>query len=107
MLTTPRTVKKLVDDRRLGRTNLSVSVGLVGTSNATKKENLGLFDYAHLKVPFPSDFKGSEIHPHTAKHSTPTSYFLMVWAVYGAPRTNTDWDAEKEQRRRRKRKWHV
>ncbi|KAL9594244.1 MAG: hypothetical protein Q9179_005482 [Wetmoreana sp. 5 TL-2023] len=41
--------QKLVSDRRLGQTNLAVKTGHEGTSNATKKENLGLFDYAHLK----------------------------------------------------------
>ncbi|KAL8698352.1 MAG: hypothetical protein Q9224_001889 [Gallowayella concinna] len=67
----------LVRDRRLGQTDLSVRAGSVGTSNATKKENLGLFNYAHLKVPFPADFKGSEVHPHHPKHGPPRSYFLM------------------------------
>ncbi|KAL8703017.1 MAG: hypothetical protein Q9201_003793 [Fulgogasparrea decipioides] len=69
--------QKLVSDRRLGQTNLAVKTGHEGTSNATKKENLGLFDYAHLKVPFPADFTGSEIHPHHARHGPPSSYFLM------------------------------
>ncbi|KAL8911306.1 MAG: hypothetical protein Q9171_003514 [Xanthocarpia ochracea] len=67
----------LVRERRLGQTDLSVKDGMVGTSNATKKENLGLFNYAHLKVPFPPEFKGSEIHPHHPKHGYPSSYFLM------------------------------
>ncbi|KAI4254571.1 MAG: hypothetical protein LQ352_003010 [Teloschistes flavicans] len=68
---------ELVRDRRLGQTNLAVKSGQVGTSNATKKDNLGLFDYAHLKIPFPPDFEGSEIHPHHARHGPPRSYFLM------------------------------
>lgn len=68
----------LIRERRLGQTDLSVRAGAVGTSNATKRENLGLFNYAHLKVPFPESFKGSEIHPHHPKHGPPTSYFLMV-----------------------------
>ncbi|KAL8712953.1 MAG: hypothetical protein Q9220_002811 [cf. Caloplaca sp. 1 TL-2023] len=76
-------VDNLVNDRRLGQTNLAVKPGQVGTSNATKKENLGLFDYAHLKVPFPTDFKGSEIHPHHAKHGPPSSYFLMRRSIDG------------------------
>ncbi|CAL8578339.1 hypothetical protein XPA_004128 [Xanthoria parietina] len=67
----------LIRERRLGQTDLSVRPGAVGTSNATKRENLGLFNYAHLKVPFPESFKGSEIHPHHPKHGPPTSYFLM------------------------------
>ncbi|KAL8753223.1 MAG: hypothetical protein Q9199_005192 [Rusavskia elegans] len=67
----------LIRERRLGQTDLSVRAGAVGTSNATKRENLGLFNYAHLKVPFPESFKGSEIHPHHPKHGPPTSYFLM------------------------------
>ncbi|KAL8673955.1 MAG: hypothetical protein Q9168_001650 [Polycauliona sp. 1 TL-2023] len=67
----------LIRERRLGQTDLSVRAGAVGTSNATKRENLGLFNYAHLKVPFPENFKGSEIHPHHPKHGPPNSYFLM------------------------------
>ncbi|KAL9054121.1 MAG: hypothetical protein Q9206_003675 [Seirophora lacunosa] len=70
--------EKLISERRLGQTNLAVRTNQVGTSNATKKENLGPLDYAYLKIPFPENFKGSEIHPHTAKHGPPTSYFLMV-----------------------------
>ncbi|KAI4202076.1 MAG: hypothetical protein LQ348_001553 [Seirophora lacunosa] len=69
--------EKLISERRLGQTNLAVRTNQVGTSNATKKENLGPLDYAYLKIPFPENFKGSEIHPHTAKHGPPTSYFLM------------------------------
>ncbi|KAJ6144579.1 hypothetical protein N7470_008474 [Penicillium chermesinum] len=46
---------ELLARRRLGKTNLSVKPGQVGTSNATKPENLGLFD--------------SQQHPET--------YFLM------------------------------
>ncbi|KAL8972828.1 MAG: hypothetical protein Q9197_002613 [Variospora fuerteventurae] len=68
---------RLVSERRLGQTNLAVRTNQIGTSNATRKENLGLLDYAYLKIPFPENFKGSDIHPHTAKHGPPTSYFLM------------------------------
>lgn len=68
---------QLVRERKLGQTNLAVRTSQIGTSNATKKENLGLLDYVYLKIPFPGDFKGSEIHPHIPNHGLPTSYFLM------------------------------
>ncbi|KAL8940922.1 MAG: hypothetical protein Q9211_002041 [Gyalolechia sp. 1 TL-2023] len=67
----------LVYERKLGQTNLAVRTGQIGTSNATKKENLGLLDYVYLKIPFPDNFGGSEIHPHIPNHGPPTSYFLM------------------------------
>ena len=68
---------ELVKRRRLGQTNLAVKPGQVGTSNATKPENLGMFDYAHLKAPLPENLKGSEIlsQPHQPH---PEAYFLMV-----------------------------
>jgi hypothetical protein len=68
----------LVERRRLGQTNLAVKSGAVGVSNASKAENLGTFDYAHLRVPLPKDLSGSGIF--TLKTSTlyPESYFLMV-----------------------------
>jgi hypothetical protein len=67
-----------VERRRLGQTNLAVKSGAVGVSNASKAENLGTFDYAHLRVPLPKDLSGSGIF--TLKTSTlyPESYFLMV-----------------------------
>lgn len=68
---------ELVKKRRLGQTNLSVKAGQVGISNATKPENLGMFDYAHLRAPLPENLKGSEIfepRPHT---TNPEAYFLM------------------------------
>ncbi|KAL9596470.1 MAG: hypothetical protein Q9219_005776 [cf. Caloplaca sp. 3 TL-2023] len=68
---------RLINERKLGQTNLSVKTVQVGTSNATKKENLGILNYVYLKIPFPADFGGSEIHPHIANHGPPTSYFLM------------------------------
>ncbi|KAL8906979.1 MAG: hypothetical protein Q9207_001665 [Kuettlingeria erythrocarpa] len=68
---------QLVSERKLGQTDLVVKKGQVGTSNATKKENLGPFNYAYLKVPFPENFRGSDIHPHHPKHGLPSSYFLM------------------------------
>ncbi|KAL9005142.1 MAG: hypothetical protein Q9188_002056 [Gyalolechia gomerana] len=68
---------RLVHERKLGQTNLAVGTAQVGTSNATKKENLGLLDYVYLKIPFPDNFGGSEIHPHIPNHGPPTSYFLM------------------------------
>ncbi|EAW13010.1 KilA-N domain-containing protein [Aspergillus clavatus NRRL 1] len=62
--------------RRLGKTNLAVKPTQIGTSNATKPENLGPFEYAHLRAKLPEDLKGSEIFPwHTTQHSD--TYFLM------------------------------
>ena len=69
--------EELLALRRLGKTNLSVKASQVGTSNATKPENLGPFEYAHLRAPLPKDLKGSEIFPqHPSQH--PDTYFLMV-----------------------------
>ncbi|KAI9682999.1 MAG: hypothetical protein M1822_006192 [Bathelium mastoideum] len=68
----------LVERRRLGRTHLDVKPGQVGVANATKKENLGVFDYAHLRVPLPTDLKGTgifTIQPNTGRF--PDAYFLM------------------------------
>ncbi|KAI9732408.1 MAG: hypothetical protein M1834_001616 [Cirrosporium novae-zelandiae] len=65
----------LLERRRLGQTRLTVKPGQVGTSNATKPENLGVFDYAHLRAPLPRDLKGSEIFP--VSQNIPESYFLM------------------------------
>ena len=72
------TVSELIKTRRLGQTDLSVKPGLVGVSNATKPENLGPFDYAHLRAPLPEDLKGSQIFAPQQNQSAPTSYFLMV-----------------------------
>lgn len=69
---------ELVKKRRLGQTNLSVKPGQVGTSNATKPEHLGLFDYAHLRAPLPENLKGSEIFAPQLHHPHPEAYFLMV-----------------------------
>ncbi|KAJ5165788.1 hypothetical protein N7492_006084 [Penicillium capsulatum] len=68
---------ELLQRRRLGKTNLSVKPGQIGTSNATKPENLGLFEYAHLRAPLPKDLKGSEIFPSHPSQSHPETYFLM------------------------------
>lgn len=55
---------------------MTVKPGQIGTSNATKPENLGPFEYAHLRAPLPKDLSGSEIFPaQTTKQDT---YFLMV-----------------------------
>ncbi len=74
----------LLARRRLGKTNLSVKPTQIGTSNATKPENLGLFEYAHLRAPLPKDLQGSEIFPShsTAQHSE--TYFLMVRSALSA-----------------------
>lgn len=79
---------ELIKKRRLGQTTLTVKPGLVGTSNSTKPENLGPFDYAHLRAPLPDNLKGSEIFAPHANQSTPEVYFLMVcpikqfWPLY-------------------------
>ncbi|KAJ5587276.1 uncharacterized protein N7459_003041 [Penicillium hispanicum] len=68
---------ELLARRRLGKTNLSVKPGQIGTSNATQPENLGLFEYAHLRAPLPKDLKGSEIFPSHSAQQHPETYFLM------------------------------
>lgn len=68
---------ELIGKRRLGQTNLAVKPGQVGTSNATKPENLGPFDYAHLRAPLPRNLKGSEIFAPHQNQPTPEVYFLM------------------------------
>lgn len=67
-----------MERRRLGKTNLTVKPGQVGMSNATKAENLGTFDYAHLRVPLPKDLKGSGIFSLQKNQAYPESYFLMA-----------------------------
>ena len=64
--------------RRLGKTNLVVKNTQIGTSNATKPENLGPFEYAHLRAPLPKELKGSEIFPSHSPSQHPETYFLMV-----------------------------
>ena len=73
---------ELVSRRRLGQTTLKAKPGFVGTSNALKSENLGLFEYAHLKIPLPDNLKGSEIFAPQPLLPHPKAYFLMVrWKV--------------------------
>jgi hypothetical protein len=55
-----------------------VKPGVVGVTNASKAENLGTFDYAHLRVPLPKDLSGSGIFTLKTATSYPESYFLMV-----------------------------
>ncbi|KAL4887565.1 transcription regulator HTH, apses-type DNA-binding domain-containing protein [Aspergillus karnatakaensis] len=69
--------EELLTRRRLGKTNLAVKPTQVGTSNATKPENLGPFEYAHLRAPLPKDLKGSEIFPSHSPQQHPETYFLM------------------------------
>ena len=78
LLTSSQIDGELVAKRRLGQTNLAVKPGQVGTSNATKPENLGPFDYAHLRAPLPRNLKGSEIFAPHQNQPTPEVYFLMV-----------------------------
>ena len=56
-----------------------MKAGSVGTSNATKSKNLGVFDYAHLKVPLPRHMVHAELFGGTA----PDIYFLMVRSPRG------------------------
>ncbi|KAI9705482.1 MAG: hypothetical protein M1836_006237 [Candelina mexicana] len=67
----------LVERRRLGQTNLSVKAERVNNANATKPDNLGVFEYAHLRAPLPKDLKGSEIFAPNSNQAHPESYFLM------------------------------
>ncbi|KAL1846277.1 hypothetical protein Plec18170_009266 [Paecilomyces lecythidis] len=69
--------EELLGRRRLGKTNLSVKPAQIGTSNATKPENLGPFEYAHLRAPLPRDLSGSEIFPSHNPTQHPVTYFLM------------------------------
>ncbi|MCJ1318966.1 hypothetical protein MMC15_004298 [Xylographa vitiligo] len=68
---------ELVSRRRLGSTRLAVKPDQVGSSNATKPENLGKFDYAHLRAPLPENLRSSEIFAPQPKQSPLGSYFLM------------------------------
>lgn len=79
----------------MGKTNLAVKPTQIGTSNATKPENLGPFEYAHLRAPLPKDLKGSEIFPSHSPQQHPETYFLMV-SGYGSRdlglcEVETDW----------------
>ncbi|KAL2221868.1 putative apses transcription factor [Thermoascus aurantiacus ATCC 26904] len=69
--------EELLARRRLGKTHLAVKPAQVGTSNATKPENLGPFEYAHLRAPLPKDLRGSEIFPSHSPQQHPETYFLM------------------------------
>lgn len=73
-----RAVEILIERRRLGQTNLGVKPGVSGLTNATKPENMGTFDYAHLRVPLPKDLTGSGIFTLNKTSAFPESYFLMV-----------------------------
>lgn len=61
----------------------------MNTSNATKSENLGPFEYAHLRAPLPDDLKGSEIFQSQSNQPHPETYFLMV-SGHTTSHTRTD-----------------
>lgn len=82
----------LVERRLLGQTMLKVKPGQVGTSNATKKENLGVLDYAHLRAPLPKDLAGSGIFSKGGDRRFPDAYFLMVGRQSLRDRTREDRD---------------
>ncbi|KAH6613969.1 apses transcription factor-like protein [Boeremia exigua] len=69
-------IEILIERRRLGQTNLGTKTGVTGVTSATKPQNSGLFDYAHLRVPLPKDLSGSEIFM-PGSNGYPVSYFLM------------------------------
>ncbi|KAL6710079.1 hypothetical protein ACN47E_009870 [Coniothyrium glycines] len=71
------TTEILIERRRLGQTNLTAKPGIVAVASATKPDNLGTFDYAHLRVPLPKDLTGSGIFTLTRSSTFPESYFLM------------------------------
>ncbi|KAJ4322705.1 hypothetical protein N0V94_002223 [Neodidymelliopsis sp. IMI 364377] len=69
-------IEILIERRRLGQTNLGSKTGATGLTSATKPQNSGMFDYAHLRVPLPKDLTGSEIFA-PGSNGYPVSYFLM------------------------------
>lgn len=71
-----------MERRRLGTTNLAVKAGIAGVTSATKPENTGTFDYAHLRVPLPKDLAGSGIFTLNRTSTYPESYFLMVKRIF-------------------------
>ncbi|THC87380.1 hypothetical protein EYZ11_013174 [Aspergillus tanneri] len=71
------TYEDLLARRRLGKTKLSVKPDQIGTCNATRPENLGLFEYTHIPVPLPKDLKGSEIFPSHTPAQHQETYYLM------------------------------
>jgi hypothetical protein len=72
----------LVERRCLGQTELKVKPGQVGTTNATKPDNLGVLDYAHLRVPLPKDLSNSGIFIKQKDRKWPEAYFLMVRSTH-------------------------
>ncbi|KAK4544404.1 hypothetical protein LTR36_004295 [Oleoguttula mirabilis] len=67
----------LIERRCLGQTELKVKAGQVGLNNATKPDNLGMLDYAHLRVPLPKDLGNSGIFSKGTNRKFPEAYFLM------------------------------
>ena len=79
ILTLARVTDEILVERRcLGQTELKVKPGQVGTTNATKPDNLGVLDYAHLRVPLPKDLSNSGIFIKQKDRKWPEAYFLMV-----------------------------
>lgn len=69
---------ELVSRRGLGKTPIPIKAPQAGSSNGSKPENFGEFEYAHLHAKLPKDLKGSEIFPSGGSHKRPDAYFLMV-----------------------------
>ena len=95
-----RVDEELLGRRRLGKTHLAVKATQIGTSNATRPENLGPFEYAHLRAPLPKDLKGSEIFPSISPQQHPETYFLMV-SRFASYRWISGLKAQSSQRRSR------
>jgi hypothetical protein len=65
----------LVQRRKLGRTDLKAPSANGASPHG---DGLGIFDYAHLRVPLPSDLEKSGIFTPLKNGLYPDSYFLMV-----------------------------
>ncbi|EAT83663.2 hypothetical protein SNOG_08495 [Parastagonospora nodorum SN15] len=74
----------LIERRRLGQTNLAVKPGVAGVASATKSDNMGTFDYAHLRVPLPKDLSGSGIFTLTRASTFPDDGYISATGMFKA-----------------------